>query len=70
MNPIKRENLNLADGKYYQCPLYKTLEQHKSTCGQMKSSNLITFVNLKCDDDNNPDHWILRGCALICQLND
>lgn len=65
-----RSDLILADGKFYECPLYKTLERHHLTYGTRKTNNLITFIRLNCGDEHPSQHWILRGCALICQLND
>lgn len=70
VKPTKRDDLILVDGKFYECPLYKTLKRHVFTCGKGESRSLITFVQLKCGNDLSPNHWILRGCALICQLND
>lgn len=70
VKPTKREDLILADGKFYECPLYKTLERHDLTCEKRKIINLITFIHLKCDENIAPSHWIVRGCALVSQLND
>lgn len=70
LKPTKRSDLILADGKFYECPLYKTSQRQCSVYGKRKTSNFITFIRLNCTDELPPHHWILRGCALICQLND
>jgi dynein heavy chain len=52
----------------YSCPLYKTSARAGllSTTGQ--STNYILEVDLPCE--RGPEHWILRGAALLCQLDD
>ncbi|PFH38701.1 hypothetical protein BESB_010430 [Besnoitia besnoiti] len=47
-----------AERFYYACPLYKTLER-KGT------GNYVDFLDLQTD--LSPEHWILRGVALLCQ---
>lgn len=70
LKPTKRSDLILADGTFYECPLYKTSQRHILVYGKRKTDNFITFIRLKCTDELPPNHWILRGCALICQLDD
>jgi len=52
----------------YSCPLYKTSARagQLSTTGQ--STNYILEVDLPCE--KSPEHYILRGSALLCQLDD
>uniref|UniRef100_A0A336MB49 CSON013031 protein n=1 Tax=Culicoides sonorensis TaxID=179676 RepID=A0A336MB49_CULSO len=46
----------------YECPLYKKKNR--------TALNFITPLWLNCPSDNNkgPDHWILRGVALLCDI--
>lgn len=51
------------------CPLYKTTVRagELSTTGQ--STNYVLSIALPIGD-RAPDYWILKGAALICQLNE
>ena len=54
----------------YKCPVYKTSVRAGilSTTGQ--STNYILAIDLPCSENELPDHWTLRGTALLSMLND
>ncbi|XP_058025838.1 dynein axonemal heavy chain 14 [Ahaetulla prasina] len=52
----------------YECPLYKTPQRTGILSSMGTSSNFVTEVNLP--SLVNPSHWIMRGVALLCQLDD
>lgn len=70
MKPTKQTDLILAEDEMYHCPLYKTLQRQSLITNNGNNSHFIRFIHLKCADNQMPEHWILRGCALVCQLND
>ncbi|KAM6459278.1 dynein axonemal heavy chain 14 [Liasis olivaceus] len=62
-HPYEEERLLL-----YECPLYKTSQRSGTLSSTGASTNFITVVNLP--SLVTPSHWILRGVALLCQLDD
>jgi dynein heavy chain len=64
----KPEDMDLTE--YYKCPVYKTSVRAGilSTTGQ--STNFVLAVELPCSELESPEHWTLRGTAMLSMLND
>jgi dynein heavy chain, axonemal len=62
------EMSELPDTRAYRCPLYRTAERRGTLATTGHSTNFVMFVNLPTDTE--PDHWTLRGVAMLSQLSD
>jgi dynein heavy chain len=66
MIPVKKEDLDIK-GKYG-CPVYKTTARRGVLATTGHSSNYVMRVDLNTEEPEA--HWVNRGAALICGLND
>jgi dynein heavy chain len=65
LKPMKREEYKPTD--VYECPLYKTSIRAGTLSTTGHSTNFV--VALDVPTDKSPDHWIRRGCAMLCMLD-
>ncbi|CAH2255707.1 dynein heavy chain 14, axonemal [Pelobates cultripes] len=52
----------------YECPLYRTPKRAGTLSSTGLSTNYVTAITLQ--SCFKPKHWIRRGVALLCQMND
>lgn len=55
-------------GEIYECPVYKTTDRHGFMTTTGHSTNFVMRLELP-SSKYPPSHFIMRGCAAFCQLD-
>jgi len=60
---------NVKQRNLYQCPIYKTSERKGTLSTTGHSTNFVKYFFLP-QPVEDPSHWVCRGVALLCMLDD
>jgi len=69
LNPTLQKDLPEKEKGRYRCPLYKTSERKGTLSTTGHSTNFICYLTLGTVEQDL-GHWIRRGIAMLCMLDD
>jgi len=55
---------------HYNCPVYKTSDRKGILATTGHSTNFVCFIRVPIREDDTQAHWVMRGCAMLTQLDD
>lgn len=69
IQPMECNRLHHDNDILYETPVFRTSSRKSVTTKSGHSSNFVTFFKLNTVQ-KPPMHWLFRGVALLCQLDD
>nr|XP_046251760.1 dynein axonemal heavy chain 12 isoform X2 [Scatophagus argus] len=67
IKPTQKKNIDQPQ-KLFVCPLYKTSERKGTLSTTGHSTNFV--ISMMLPTGRSPQHWVKRGVAMLCQLDD
>jgi dynein heavy chain len=66
--PMKMKDI--PPRSHYNCPVYKTSDRRGILATTGHSTNFVCFIRVPIPEADTQAHWVMRGCAMLTQLDD